>query len=682
MSEFAVLGFTFAAVLLLILLLLLLTSWRGRLQGGLMLAATFITMVWSGLFALQSGFRLVPGVVIWGMEALKNLAWCGFLMVLLFRMAKQSNTSTSLFRVLSIVILVASAMLVLPETVLLPVVFLDARYLGQVVTAVAGMMLVEQLYRNTTTENRWGIKYLCFGLGGMFAFDFYLFSDALLFKRIDADLWYARGGVAAMIVPLLAITAARNPTWSLDLFVSKRIVFHTTTLLSAGVYMLLMAFAGYYIKLYGGEWGAVLQITFLFAAVLVLVALLFSGQVRARAKVFINKHFFSYRYDYREEWLRLIRLLSGQEVKEPLFERVIWALGEIVDSTGGLLWLYSENRECELVANRNQPRPEIESDPELGSLVDFLGNRQWVINLDEYTSQPELYEALILPPWLTSLEGGWLIVPLIHDDRVMGFVFLTKPRTRIKLNWENLDLLKTAGRQAASYLTLYKTAEALTEAKQFDGFNRLSAFVVHDLKNLIAQLSLIVKNAEKHRQNPAFVDDAFLTIDNAVRKMTRLMSYMRSSVTDERRSRVELSHILKETIATKSMQEPVPRLMTDTDEVWVLADPDRMEAVLGHVIQNAQDATNLGGSVEAGLHSADKMAIVEIADDGSGMDELFIRERLFRPFDSTKGLTGMGVGAYECREFIHSLGGRVEVYSRVGEGTRFKLIIPLADTYT
>jgi len=682
MSEFAVLGFTFAAVLLLILLLLLLTSWRGRLQGGLMLAATFITMVWSGLFALQSGFRLVPGVVIWGMEALKNLAWCGFLMVLLFRMAKQSSTSTSLFRILSIVILVASAMLVLPETVLLPVVFLDARYLGQVVSAVAGMMLVEQLYRNTTTENRWGIKYLCFGLGGMFAFDFYLFSDALLFKRIDADLWYARGGVAAMIVPLLAITAARNPTWSLDLFVSKRIVFHTTTLLSAGVYMLLMAFAGYYIKLYGGEWGAVLQITFLFAAVLVLVALLFSGQVRARAKVFINKHFFSYRYDYREEWLRLIRLLSGQEVKEPLFERVIWALGEIVDSTGGLLWLYSENRECELVANRNQPRPEIESDPELGSLVDFLGNRQWVINLDEYTSQPELYEALILPPWLTSLEGGWLIVPLIHDDRVMGFVFLTRPRTRIKLNWENLDLLKTAGRQAASYLTLYKTAEALTEAKQFDGFNRLSAFVVHDLKNLIAQLSLIVKNAEKHRQNPAFVDDAFLTIDNAVRKMTRLMSYMRSSVTDERRSRVELSHILKETIATKSMQEPVPRLMTDTDEVWVLADPDRMEAVLGHVIQNAQDATNLGGSVEAGLHSADKMAIVEIADDGSGMDELFIRERLFRPFDSTKGLTGMGVGAYECREFIHSLGGRVEVYSRVGEGTRFKLIIPLADTYT
>ena len=680
MSEFGLLGFSFAAVLLLILLLLLLTSWRGRLQGGVMLAATFITMVWSGLFALQSGYRLVPGVVIWGMEALKNLAWCGFLMVLLYQMAKQRNTSTSFFRILSVVILIASVMLVLPEAIMLPVVFLDVRYLGQVVTAVAGMMLVEQLYRNTTTEHRWGIKYLCFGLGGMFAFDFYLFSDALLFKRIDADLWYARGGVAAMIVPLLAVTAARNPTWSLDLFVSRRIVFHTTTLLSAGIYMLLMAFAGYYIRLYGGEWGPVLQITFLFAAVLVLVALLFSGRVRAWAKVFINKHFFSYRYDYREEWLRLIRLLSGQATEVPLFERVIWALGEIVDSTGGLLWLCSENQACELVAHRNQPRPEIEADPGLSLLVDFLAKRQWVINLDEYDAQPELYEELILPDWLTSLEGGWLIVPLIHDDRVMGFVFLTRPRTRIKINWENLDLLKTAGRQAASYLALYKTAEALTEAKQFDGFNRLSAFVVHDLKNLIAQLSLIAKNAEKHRHNPAFVDDAFLTIENAVKKMSRLMSYMRSSVPGEKYSRVELNCVLKEVITAKSVQGPLPRLMSDTDEIWVLADPDRMEAVLGHVIQNAQDATTPEGSVEVGLHSTNNMAIVEITDDGAGMDELFVRERLFRPFDSTKGLTGMGVGAYECREFIHSLGGRVEVYSKVGEGTRFKLIIPLADT--
>jgi putative PEP-CTERM system histidine kinase len=203
---------------------------------------------------------------------------------------------------------------------------------------------------------------------------------------------------------------------------------------------------------------------------------------------------------------------------------------------------------------------------------------------------------------------------------------------------------------------------------------------VHDLKNLIAQLSLIAKNAEKHRHNPAFIDDAFLTIDNAVKKMTRLMSYMRSSAPDERRGRVELSRILKEAIAAKSVQEPVPRLVTDIGEIWILADPDRMEAILGHVIQNAQDATNPTGSVEAGLHSTNNMAIVEITDDGAGMDELFIRERLFRPFDSTKGLTGMGVGAYECREFIHSLGGRVEVYSKVGEGTRFKLIIPLADT--
>ncbi|MCP3866957.1 MAG: PEP-CTERM system histidine kinase PrsK [Gammaproteobacteria bacterium] len=681
MSDFGFLGFSLASVLFSLLSILLLTSWRGRLQGGLMLIATLVAAIWSALFAAKSGFDLIPLETIWIAEAVRNIAWCAFLIGLLSCMARQRNLSTSFFRTLSIVILLASAVLVLPDVFIPSFLVLDAQYLGQVVTAVAGMMLVEQLYRNTAPEQRWGIKYLCFGLGGMFAFDFYLFSDALLFKRIDIDLWYARGGVAMLTVPLLAVSAARNPTWSLDLFVSRRVVFHTTSLLSAGIYMLLMAFAGYYIKIYGGEWGPVLQITFLFAAILVLVALLFSGQARARTKIFINKHFFSYRYDYREEWLRLIRLLSGQETETPLFERVIWALGEIVDSTGGLLWLCSEKTDCQLVAHRNQAKPEMGNDPELSSLLAFFEKKQWVINLDEYLSQPELYEELALPPWITDLEGGWLIVPLIHDERVIGFVYLTRPRTKINVNWENLDLLKTAGRQAAGYLTLYKAVEALTEAKQFEGFNRLSAFVVHDLKNLIAQLSLVAKNAEKHRDNPAFIDDTFLTIQNAVNKMSRLMSYLHGTDAKRDFESIDLVRVVENATAAKSFQVPVPKLTVEPDNsLWVLADPERSEAIFGHIIQNAQDATAPAGEVEVKVSSDQNLAVVEIVDTGSGMDELFIRERLFRPFDSTKGLTGMGVGAHECREFVHSIGGRIEVDSKVGEGTTFKVLIPIADT--
>ncbi len=680
MSDFGFLGFAIAALLFLVLSLLLITSWRGRLQGGLMLAATIVATLWASLFAIQSGFKIVPVSVIWSIEALKNIAWCAFLIGLLSHMARQKGGSNRVYRSMAAVVFLASGMLVLPDALIPSFIFMDTRYLGQVISAIAGMVLIEQVYRNTAPEQRWGIKYLCFGLGSMFAFDFYLFSDALLFKRINADLWYARGGIYAITVPLLAISAARNPTWSLDLFVSRRMVFHTTTLLSAGVYMLLMAFFGYYIKIYGGAWGSVLQIIFFFAALLILLSLLFSGQVRARVKVFLNKHFFSYRYDYREEWLRLIHLLSGQDSNASLFERVIWAIGEIVESPAGLLWLCSKRAGCNLVAHSNMPMPEIDGEFGVESLTRFLEKTQWVVNIPEYVNSPGMYEELELPSWLVEMEDAWLIVPLIHDERVLGFTIQSTPRAKTKLNWENLDLLKTAGRQAASYIALYKTSQALADAKQFEGFNRLSAFVVHDLKNLIAQLSLVVKNAEKHRHKPEFIEDAVLTIDNSVTKMSRLMAHLRSAVPDNKSTRVELSAIVRAAVEAKSRQAPVPTFESEVDEFWVNADPDRMEAVIGHVIQNAQDATPDDGEVSVSLQQVDNRAVLKVVDNGSGMDSVFIRERLFRPFDSTKGLTGMGIGAYECREFIQSIGGNIVVTSTVGKGTVFKIFLIQADS--
>jgi putative PEP-CTERM system histidine kinase len=551
---------------------------------------------------------------------------------------------------------------------------------GQLLFAVLGMALVEQLFRNTPVEQRWGIKYLCFGLGALFVFDFYLYADALLFHRVDASIWSARGFVGLMAVPLIGITAARNPDWSLVVFVSRRMVLHSTTLLSAGLYMLLMALAGYYIKLYGGEWGGVLQIAFLFGAIIVLVALLFSGQFRARTKVFLNKHFFSYRYDYREEWLRVIGLLSGQRRELPLNERVIWALAEIVESSGGLIWIRSEKGAFRLRARFNSQHEVGDSIAAEESLVTFLQEKRWVIDIDEYRRDPEIYEGLDLSDWIIDNLDAWLIIPLVHDDRLLGFVMLQQPRAPQSLNWENMDLLKTVGLQAASYIAFNLAAEALAEARQFEGFNRLSAFVMHDLKNLIAQLSLVAKNAGRHKHNPEFIDDAVRTIENAVTKMNRLMAQLKSAdVTGEGRL-VDLVSELRDVVAAKQRGTPPPTLNIDVEHAMVMAEPDRLSSVLSHVVQNAQDATPANGRVELRLRVSGEHAIVDVRDTGVGMDADFIKTRLFRPFDSTKGLTGMGIGAYECREVISALGGQVDVESQPGAGTLFRIMLPLADT--
>lgn len=686
MSEFGAIGYSAAVLAFLILTLLLLTSWRGRMQGGLLLLAVFTTVLWAGVLAIQAGYQIVPVSLIWVAEVLRNLAWLTFLVRLIGPPAGQQDAFAKVLRLVRILIILLGILLLIPfdDLTLFQTAFLymgvglDLRLLGQVLLALCGVVLLEQLYRNTPPEQKWGIKYLCFGLGGMFVFDFYLFSDALLFRRIDADLWHARGAVNAMIVPMIAVATARNPQWSLDLFVSRRMVFHTTSFFAAGIYMLLMALAGYYIKIYGGEWGTVLQVTFLFAAGLLLVSVFFSGYLRSRTRVFLSKHFFNYRYDYREEWRRLISILSGRETDMPLQERVISALAEIVESPGGLLWLRDEKGTYDNIAHLNFPEAGTEACSGLESLLEFLERRQWVINLEEYAGDPDFYAGLELPEWLLNIERAWLVVPLTHDMGLQGFVVLATPRVRHSLNWENMDLLKTAGCQAASYLALNRAAQALAEAKQFEGFNRLSAFVIHDLKNLIAQLSLVAKNAVRHKHNPEFIDDAMYTIENSVAKMNRLMAQMRSAIPRGNQSQIELNNMLRNLVVERSRQKPAPTFQPASDEVRIHAVRDRMGAVFEHVIQNAQDATPAEGSVTVRLHTEDKQAIVEIHDTGEGMDETFIRERLFRPFDSTKGLTGMGIGAYECREFVHSIGGQVRVSSTPGVGTVFTMLLPLA----
>jgi putative PEP-CTERM system histidine kinase len=679
-------GYALAAVLFGILTALLLTQWRGRAKGGYLLAACVVSTLWAALHAWQIVVPDLPGSVLLAAEALRYFTWLLFLLAVLSPAAARDAAYR---RTLAV------ARLVLFGLVAIVLVSLDdhgpvgaaagseatragLKLVGLLLLAIAGMALIEQVLRSTPAERRWGIKFLCLGLGAIFVFDFYLYTDALLFRRLDRATWLARGAVNAMVVPLLAVSAARNPDWSMPLAVSRRLVLHTTAFFGAGVYMLLMALAGYYIKVYGGEWGVILQGAFVVGALLLLLVLLFSGQLRARLRVMINKHFFTYRYDYREEWLRLIGVLAGPNAQQPLNERVIVAIGEIVESPGGLLWLCDEQGTCRLAARLHHPEVELPPQPAPNPLATFLEERRWVVDLDELARDPERYANLHLPDWLQRVDAPWLIVPLVHHDRLKGFVVLFRPRAPQTLNWENLDLLKTAGMQAASYLALNQAAQALAEARQFEGFNRISAFVIHDLKNLIAQLSLVVSNAQRHKANPQFIDDAVRTIENSVAKMNRLMAQLRSAAT-ERAEPVDLRALLAGVVSTHQRQRPAPRFEGGAGPVHVRADSDRLSAVVGHIVQNAQDATPPTGEVAVSLEVAAGRAIVTIRDTGSGMDETFVRERLFRPFDSTKGLTGMGIGAYECREFVTSLGGWVEVQSAPGRGTSFTIVLPAAE---
>jgi putative PEP-CTERM system histidine kinase len=541
--------------------------------------------------------------------------------------------------------------------------------------AIAGLVLVEQLYRNVPPQQRWGIKFLCLGLGGIFASDFYLYSDTLLFRRVDVDIWAARGVIDAVAVPFLAVATARNPTLAMDVTISRRVVFHSAAMLGAAGYLLVMALAGYYIRFFGGTWGGVLQVTFLFGAAMLLVAIMFSGTLRSELRVFVSKNFFSYRYDYREEWLRFTRTLSEDELGIDLRGRSIHAIAELVDSPGGALWLAPEAGAFERVAHWNMPAAT-GSVPTDSAFARFLESRQWVIDLDEYERQPELYEGAEIPDAIRSIPQAWIVVPLMLHERPLGFVVLARSRGRMNLNWEVNDLLKTAGQQAASYLAQLEAARALLVARQFESFNRMSAFVVHDLKNLVAQLSLLSSNAVRHKHDPAFQEDMLETIAHSVDKMSRLLFQLRGGYTLEPPVPVALEEVVQQAVAVRAGSRPAPQLEVRDGTATVIAHRVRLERVIGHLIQNAIEATPADGSVTVRLLRQNSSAVIEIADSGCGMSEQFVRDRLFRPFESTKA-AGMGIGTYETEQYVKELGGRIEVESREGRGTVFRVRLPL-----
>lgn len=556
--------------------------------------------------------------------------------------------------------------------------------LASLAMAVFALALIEQLFRNVASDSLWSIKPLCLGLGGAFLFDLYLYSDALLFNRIDVDAFSIRGFAHALVVPLVAVSTVRSRDWKTRIVLSQRAALQSATLVMVGVYLLFMAAAGYYVRYFGGDWGRAFQLALLFAALLILGVLAVSGSMRAKLRVLVGKHFFSYRYDYREEWLRFTQALSAQDGFSEMGAHVVRGLADMVESPAGALWLKDPSgRFFAQAACWNLPLSSATEDAG-GELCRFLIESGWVINLEEYRSLPRRYDRLDLPRWLVEVPNAWLVVPLATGSELIGFVVLATARTRIDVNWEVNDLLKTAGRQAGAFLGQMQASDALLEARKFDAFNRMSAFVVHDLKNIVAQLSLMLKNAERHRDNPEFQQDMLMTVEHSVERMRQLMMQLREGATPVDSPRgIDLGDVIRRVQTAKAGQgrdvevEVGPGVEAG-ERVVAKGHEDRVERVIGHVVQNALDATERGGRVWVRLERQDGHARVEVGDTGCGMTTEFLRERLFKPFQTTKP-AGMGIGAYESFQYVHELGGKVSVDSALDVGTRVSLLLPLFD---
>lgn len=632
---------------------------------------------WFGLVNLLtqgSQWQLVSIV----MDALRYGGWFTFLLLLLRPGRTDATGYVRLIAACAVLLVVAGIAIPVWDHIRSSTAgeFARVSLLVSMASSIFALVLLEQVFRNATEDSQWNIKPLCLGLAGMFLFDLYLYSQAVMFGRADLSALQIRSAVHAIVAPLLALSMTRRSDWISKIRISPKAAFHSASLFIAGLYLMFMSAVGYYVRYFGGEWGRALQVGLVFFALISLLVLAMSGSVRANLRVFLGKHFFRYRYDYREEWLKFTRTLFSRNTPNEVGQQVIRGLADMLESPGGSLWVRANGDAAfTQTARWNMPQTA-EQEPADSALCEFMVTSGWVINLEEFRSYSRRYGALRLPKWLQDTDQAWLVVPLMVGSELIGFVVLASARTSIEVNWEVNDLLKTAGQQAASFLAQMQATEALLEVRKFDSFNRMSAFVVHDLKNIVTQLSLMMKNAQRLSGNPEFQQDMLITVENSLDRMRQLMLQLREGATPPGAAfGVDLNRIA-ERIRVISASRGRTLELHIGEPVLARGHEERLERIIGHMVQNAFDATQANDCVSLTVDRDLGHARILVSDTGHGMSKDFIRERLFKPFQTTKQ-AGMGIGAYESFQYVQELGGKLDVQSDEGVGTIMTILLPV-----
>jgi len=696
-AQIEVIGYLLCAAAFLPLGVLILLSRARTRYKYLILAGCGATILWSGMIGVAPWIRPTIFIVTL-LEVARDVVWLSFITVLI-----ATSLNRVRVRVGMIVAAISGAGLLALGTFFTTWISAPAGIQaltvklsggGHVLLAVLGLLLLENLYRNADEETRWSVKHICFGLGAVFAYDFFLYADAALFNRIDESLFRARGFVNILAVPLAAVSVSRARAWGMDLHVSREVVFHSAALVGTGLYLLVMAGAGYYIRQFGGEWGVVFQTIFLFGAFLILLILFSSQSLRAKIRVWISKHFFSYAYDYRQEWLRFTQTISLDEQGTSLHDRILHAVADIVGRTSGALWILHDNDRSFLPSAQwnfrgGFPEEILPAEPADSDFCTYLATSHWVVDLRQYADNPGHYGGLVLPNWLGNHPKADMVVPLIHRDALCAFLVLGAPRAYQPLDWETYDLLKAVGGQAASYLKEEQAANALSDARRLESFNQRFAFVIHDLKNLVGQMTLLLKNAERHGDDPEFQKDLLATVNNSVIRMRELLEKFKAEHGVEKQQDKPVPETVAEVPSGQSGL--LSAMFAQIADTWrrqkpdlevraspvpdVLVDGTQLTSVIDHLLQNALDAAGEGGRVSLRLKGVGNEAVMEVEDNGPGMDAEFISQKLFRPLKSSKD-GGYGLGAFQVRELVREMGGRLEVSSTPGKGTTMRVILP------
>jgi putative PEP-CTERM system histidine kinase len=652
--------------------------WRlgeaARQPAQRMLAAAFaLTACWAWLGAVAPASQILGFA-----ESARNLVWIS----LLYSLSAASEEREHGLKLVYAAVAGVIGLQVIGDTLQLYSASEAVTQTGLMLrftTAAGALVLVHNLYGQAAPASRSHIRFAMIGLALIWFYDLNLYTSIYLGSGGAKRLLEWRGIAVALAAPLFALATRKQGNWRVRL--SRAATFQSLSLLGLCAYFAVMAILATALRGTGFDWSSALMVGALALMTVGAMVLIPSARARGWVKLKLAKHLFEHRYDYRAEWLRFTETLglAGPEAP-PLSERIVRAFADMVDAPGGLLLVSDGGRGISVATASDWPGagPGAEAFDNAGNFWNAIEESGGILEpaalRGGWASNEE--KALKVPRWLVEEPCAWACIPLLHHQRLVGLVVLAAPEYHRQLDWEDRDLLRTAGHQAASSLAEALGQEALSEAQRFEEFNRRFAFILHDIKNLVSQLSLLARNAERHADNPDFRTDMVATLKSSVGKMNELLARL-SPQASSRVERVEaqpLRPILLAAAAGKRRDREVS-LLGDTGTEAVV-DANALEQAIGHLLQNALDASS-GEPVTIRVDNEGGTVSIAISDKGVGMDGDFIRNRLFQPFASTKP-GGFGIGAFEARSLVTAMGGRISVDSRPGRGSTFTILLPAA----
>lgn len=549
-------------------------------------------------------------------------------------------------------------------------------YIYFIIGAVLALIQLENTLRASTAEKRWRIKYVIFGVGAVLAFFIYSASQSLLFSTIKAETLPLASAVILISSSIMAFFIVRHRLLDVDIFISRYVVYNSFTVLIVGVYLLAVGLIAQGLKYFNIPLNYFVTTLFIFVAILVLVISLFTASIRRKFKLLINRHFYKHKYEFRDKWMESIEKIGSKRTVDAVASTLIEMLAVEMCSSRVCLYLYESGAEGYLSAGHGK-EPALNAVASSHPFIAELKARQEPFALSELYGEGKALEPAV--ERLFRETGAVFASPLTADNELIGFVLLGPDISGEPYIRDDSELLKALAAQSAIQIRNIRLAEELVTSREVEAFSRMSAFVMHDLKNLTNSLSLLSQNARHNMENPEFREDIVKTVDSTVSRMKRLIERLSTMPREMelKREPVEINSLIDR--ALKRLPRPHGKAVDISGGTGALplifVDPEAIEMVIVNLVSNAFDAIKDSGAVSIKVSSDGRSVHVVISDNGSGMSGEYIRTALFQPFKTTKK-NGLGIGLYQCKAVVTAHGGDISVESEAGKGTSFTLRFP------